>query len=294
MTTRVHAPLASAELPVLRLQNVSFIRERVTILDSMSLTVMAGQHCAVLGPNGCGKTTLLRILTREIYPSVDNDGQVGTVEVLGRARWELAELRKQIGVVSQALDQSFSLDRTGRMTAAQAVATGLTGVQLARFSPHLEDGVLRGDVRQAVIDRLTEVGMADRIEQRLETMSTGQRRRVMIARALILNPSVLILDEPTTGLDMVARHDLLMSLADWIESTSATVFWVTHHLDEILPTIDHVVLLDRGRIMVDGNRQEALTDENLTRAFRRQVCVQWSSTGQSAIRIQDQSRPGSC
>jgi len=234
--------------------------ELVRILDRISLTIERGEHTVILGPNGSGKTSLLKLLIRQFYPSVD-DGQTGEVEIWGQTRWHVDELRKRMGVVSGELDREFSLPRSGRMTALQAVLSGFDGVQLLSFTEQHDPDRLQEAAR--ALRLVSAAGLAQRP---LLTLSTGERRRVLIARALVHRPAALVLDEPTTGLDVVAAAAFLKTLST-LADAGITLILVTHHIEEILPEIRRAVLIRDGRIFADGPCEDLLDDATLSRLF---------------------------
>lgn len=260
----IHGLTAAVEgdVPLLEIEQVSVAREEIIILDNISIKFPPGRHTAVLGPNGAGKTSLLKLLLKQFYPSVRSGGEQGIVRILGRSDWELFELKRHMGIVSSTLDLSFSSGRTGRMSVLQAVASGFTGTELAEFGLPITS-----DLRAQVDEILLRVGIRNLLDRRVETLSTGERRRTLIARALVHNPSILVLDEPTTGLDIVARHNLLETLQTLVSERDLTLLLVTHHVEEIIPEIQHVVLLGSGRIVFDGCKEKALTDQRLSTLY---------------------------
>lgn len=245
--------------PLLEIDRVSVIRGTTRILDRISLEIPRGRNSAVLGPNGSGKSSLMKLLMRHFYPSIDSDGTQGEIRILGQEQWEVGKLRRQMGMVNAVLDHEFSQGRTGRMTVLDAVASGATSTQLVRFGPVL-DQPLRDRIEQV----LSIVGMADQLERPVGILSTGQRRRVMIARALVHNPALFVLDEPTTGLDMAAQSVFLQLIDSIARQPETTMLLVTHHVEEIPPSIDHVILLDQGRVVYDGPKAGALTQSRMT------------------------------
>lgn len=273
------ADVANPSAPLLRLHNVSVFRRlvggygaedpeaaTVRILDRISLSIGQGQHTVILGGNGSGKTSLLKLLVRQFYPSVD-DGQVGEVEILGRTQWHIDDLRKRLGVVSGELDREFALPRSGRMTALQAVLSGFEGVQLITFTEQ-QDPWRIAEARRA----LDEVGATQLADRPLLNLSTGERRRVLIARALVHRPGALVLDEPTTGLDVGAAAAFLRTIRG-LAAAGITIILVTHHVEEIIPEIRHAILFQGGRVFGQGDCEAMLTAENLGRLFGVRVEV---------------------
>jgi iron complex transport system ATP-binding protein len=238
---------------IARVEVGSFRRDAVTILRDIRWTIRAGEHWAVLGPNGSGKTTLLRILSAYEWPTE------GQVEVLGKrfGRYDLRELRKQIGIVSSALEPRIP----PREDAVAVVLSGFdASIGLARnFTP---------DEDRRALAALEALGAGHLAMRRFGVLSQGERQRVLIARALIHRPPLLILDEPAEGLDPLARERLLEDLERFSARRDApTIALVTHHLEEIPPFVTHALLLAGGSAIAEGRVEDVLTDENLSRAF---------------------------
>ncbi|HBJ34185.1 MAG TPA: ABC transporter ATP-binding protein [Planctomycetaceae bacterium] len=271
---------------LLKLRDVSVVRsvgeQMVRILDHLSLDIPQGQHTVILGPNGSGKTSLLKLLNRQFYPSVD-EGQTGEVEILGRSCWNVEELRRRMGIVTGDLDREFALPRSGRMTALQAVLSGFDGVQLISFTD--QNDVNRIDDARAA---LRQVGLEHLIERTLMTMSTGERRRVLIARALVPRPEALILDEPTTGLDIAARSAFLTTIRRLAQS-GITIILVTHHVEEIIPEIRTAVLLKSGRVFAQGSCDQWIGDDSMSELFEVNVRVTQAPSGRFAMDVVPQS-----
>jgi len=246
--------------PVLELHEVTFRRQGIEILHGIDLTVRAGEHWALLGPNGAGKSTILGFCGALAHPTS------GTVDVLGRrlGRVELQELRRAIGHVNprHALQSP--------LTAVEVVLTGLTGtVELTvRWSPTAE----QVDLARAL---LADVGLGARAEARWTTMSQGERGRALIARALISRPRLLLLDEPTTGLDVAAREQLLETIGGLArtEPDLASVL-VTHHLEELPVTTSHALVVAHGRVVASGAAEETVSTATISRAFEHPIRVE--------------------
>lgn len=256
--------MASAEEPslLLELERVSVRRGETHLLREVSLRIPQGRHTVILGPNGAGKTSLLRVLERELYPSIDDAGQQGQVRILGRSALDVSQLRRRMGIVSATVDREFSHGRAGCMTAADAVASGFTATTLTAFCIDRTP-----EVQMAIDAALAQVAAVHLADRTLATLSTGERRRVLIARSLVHRPELLVLDEPTTGLDLAARHQFLSMLTGLTQQPGLTVMIVTHHLEEIVPGFEQVVLLEQGRVAFDGPASAALTAERLSALF---------------------------
>ncbi|MFI9508261.1 ABC transporter ATP-binding protein [Nocardia sp. NPDC052566] len=245
--------------PVLELADVTFRREGKQIIDGISLTVHAGEHWALLGPNGAGKSTLLGFCGAVTFPTS------GTVRVLGAqlGRVELAPLRRSIGHVNPRHPLRYPL------TVREVVLTGITATidTPMRWTPAADD-IRRAD---AMIDTVGLKGKADEI---WPTLSQGERGRTLIARALIAEPRLLLFDEPSTGLDLAAREQLLETI-DALDRTHPEVasVLVTHHLEELPSTTTHALLIADGRTVAAGAARDTLTTANVTVAFDYPVDV---------------------
>jgi len=231
------------------------------VIDAMSLTIHDGEHTVILGPNGAGKSVLLRLLTHQERPLARPDGPA-PVRVLGEDVWNVSELQAQLGIVSADLHQRFvNGNSEGLITAEAAVLSGfLVSYGILRY------GSLTDGMRRKAAEALESMGVAHLTRRRLNEMSSGEARRVMLARALVTGPRALILDEPTTGLDLVARHGFMERVRE-IARAGTTIILITHHVEEIVPEISRVVLLHRGRIAGDGPKAAILTPEHLSRVF---------------------------
>lgn len=238
-------------MAVLNLKDVTFRRNGVGILGGIDLRIGSGEHWVMLGENGSGKSTTLALCAALAHPTS------GTVDILGSrvGRVDLRELRQRIGHV----DPRHPL-RTA-IPARDVVLTGITGtIELPmRWAP--SDAQL--DHARSLIN---ELGLAHRADAAWPTLSQGERGRVLIARALAGSPDLLLLDEPTTGLDLAAREQLLETL-DGLAGKNVTSLLVTHHLEELPSTTTHAALLKDGRITVSGPVDDVVTSRNVSDAF---------------------------
>jgi len=239
---------------VLQLQGVTLRRGTTTILDSVDWTVQDGERWVVLGRNGAGKTTLLQIAAGRMHPTA------GTADVLGSrlGRVDVFELRPRIGLSSAALADRIPPGETVRDVVLTA-AYGVTG----RWREAYEDLDL-----DRARDLMAAFGVEHLAERRFGTLSEGERKRVQIARALMTDPELLLLDEPAAGLDLGGREELVAALAELAgDHRSPVLVLVTHHVEEIPPGFTHVLLLREGRVHAAGPVEETLTAENLSGAF---------------------------
>jgi iron complex transport system ATP-binding protein len=244
---------------VLELADVTFRRDGKQIIDGISLTVHEGEHWALLGPNGAGKSTLLGFCAAITFPTS------GTVRILGEqmGRVDLAKLRHAIGHVNPRHRLQYSL------TVREVVLTGITAtIDIPNRWTPTADEIRRADAMIAA------VGLSDKAGNVWPTLSQGERGRTLIARALISEPRLLLLDEPTTGLDVAAREQLLETI-DSLDDTHPEVasILVTHHLEELPTTTTHALLIAEGRTVATGPAPQTVTTENVTEAFAHPVVV---------------------
>ena len=256
--------------PVLELRNATLVRGRTRVLENLSLTIRSGEHTAVLGPNGAGKSSFIRMLTLEDRPRPSDNG-TPPLRLFGRDAWDVSELRTRLGVVTGDLDSGFGLGTSGgRVRGLDVALSGLLGSQ-GVFSHHDVTDAMREQARVA-LDRVEALHLAERP---LNELSAGERRRVLIARALITTPDALVLDEPSAGLDPVARQRFMESVRR-LAQQGTTLILVTHHIEEVIPEIGRVVLLRSGKVAFDGPVDEALTSERLGDLFGGAVVVERS------------------
>ncbi|HET8656857.1 MAG TPA: ATP-binding cassette domain-containing protein [Longimicrobiaceae bacterium] len=246
--------------PVLELNDATVVLGGQRVLDGVTLSIRAGEHAAIVGPNGSGKSSLVKLLTHQ-YRALHREG-APPVRVLGRDRWNVTELRSRMGIVSPDLQHRFvGGSSMGRLRGLDVVLSGFFASEVLFF--HHE---VTAEMRERAGEALERVGASHLGEKPLAAMSTGEARRVLIARALAPGPGVLVLDEPTTGLDLVARH-AFMERVRGVAQAGTTVLLITHHVEEIVPEIDRVILLRRGRVALDGPKREVLTSASLSAAY---------------------------
>jgi iron complex transport system ATP-binding protein len=244
----------------LELRQVNVARGDRVVLHDVNLEVRAGEHVAILGPNGCGKSTLIMAMTCQVYP-IFRPGMV--VRIFGRARWDLTQLRMHFGVVGAELPG----ERTAVTTGLDAVIAGFFSASTLWPNLHVTDE-MRERAREA-LERIEALHLAEQI---VGEMSAGEKRRILIARALVHRPKQLLLDEPSNALDLAAQRELRETLRRLAREGTGLVL-VTHHLGDILPEIDRVILMRDGRIVGDGPRAELLTEARLSELFRAPVRI---------------------
>lgn len=241
-------------IPALRLHEVSLVRDGRRVLDDISWTVATGERWVVLGRNGSGKSSLLKIASLYLHPSS------GTVDVLGErlGRTDVRVLRRRIGVASAGMADQLRSD----LTPVDVVMTA----KYAALEPwwHTYDDEDRTRAR----DCLTQLGVGRLADRSFATLSSGERQRVLLARTLMPEPGLLLLDEPTAGLDLAGREELVEGLAVLAtdDSTPATVL-VTHHVEEIPVGFTHVLMLRDGKVLVAGLLEDVLDESNLSECF---------------------------
>ena len=223
-------------------------------LDDISLRIESGEHVCILGPNGCGKSTLIKTITRECYPVVREGSSIA---ILGRERWNIFELRSLLGIVSPDLLRACTTDATGR----DVVLSGF--FSSTRIFPHHHP-----DPRHlALADRALErMGVAHLGGRAVARMSSGEAKRTLIARALVHDPRALLFDEPSNALDIAAQLQLRAAMRELAQSGIA-ILLVTHHVSEIIPEIERVIFLRDGRIIADGGKNEVLSSERISGLF---------------------------
>jgi len=244
--------------PLLDFRNLRVMRGQKIALDDFSLRIGGDEHVAILGPNGCGKSTLIKTITRECYPV---DRPQSSVSILGQESWNVFELRSQLGIVSNDLMLSCTGDASGR----DVVLSGFFS-STAIFPHHTVDPRHRelGDAA------LAQLNIAHLAERAVCEMSSGEARRVLIARALVHRPGALLFDEPCNSLDLSAQQSLRNTMRALANAGTAIIL-VTHELADIVPEIQRVVLMNCGRVVADGPKEAILQVERLAALFGAKV-----------------------
>ena len=242
------------------MRNVNVARGDAVVLHDVNLTIRTGDHVAILGPNGCGKSTLIKTITCECYPVV---APGMSIRLLGRDRWDVSQLRRHLGVVEATLPG----ERTGVTRGIDAVVAGFFSASTLWPNLHVTDA-MRARAHEA-LERM----QAAHLEQKpVGQMSAGEQRRVMIARALVHEPAMLLLDEPSNALDIAAQRELREALRS-VARQGTGLIMVTHHLADILPEIERVILMRDGRIVADGPKEELLDADRLGEMFGTKVHI---------------------
>jgi iron complex transport system ATP-binding protein len=239
---------------LLALNHVTVMRGDRAALDDVTLRVRSGEHVCILGPNGCGKSTLIKTITRECYPLAR---ERSSITILGKERWNVFELRSLLGIVSPDLLSSCTTDATGR----DVVLSGF--FSSTRIFPHHQPNPELLEGADAALARLGILHLADRP---VAQMSSGEAKRTLIARALVHDPETLLFDEPSNALDISAQLQLRETMRQ-LAQAGIGILLVTHHVSEIIPEIERVVLLNAGRVVADGPKEKILTAHQLSSLF---------------------------
>jgi iron complex transport system ATP-binding protein len=244
--------------PLLDFRNLRVMRGQKIALDDFTLRIEAGEHVAILGPNGCGKSTLIKTITRECYPIACEDS---SMSIFGEDTWDVFKLRPRLGIVSNDLMLTCTGDASGR----DVVLSGFFSSN-AIYSNHTvhADQIKRAD------SALAELKIEHLAERPVCEMSSGEARRVLIARALVHKPSALLFDEPCNSLDLAAQQTVRHTMSTLANSGSA-IMLVTHELADVVPEINRVVLMNKGRIVADGKKEEILQVDRLCNLFGVEV-----------------------
>lgn len=242
--------------PMFELRDAIVMRQGRAVLSVGRLAFTEGEHVAVLGPNGAGKSTLIRLLSRDVRPVAHDDGSPAVL-LRGIERWDILEARRLFGIVSDDLTGTFAR----RMTARDAVVSGFFG----SIGTHRHQQITAA-MRDRADELLAELGVTALADRTMDTLSTGEARRVLIARALVHDPAMLVLDEPCDGLDPSAAFHFLRTLRA-VAAAGRTLVLVTHHIDDIVPEIERVIMVRDGRVLRDGGKADLLRDDVLSELY---------------------------
>ena len=247
--------------PLVEFKNVTVVRGDSRVLNRITLSLYEGENVAILGPNGAGKSSLVKAITREYYPLIT--GEPATFLFRGEEVWDIFTLRSSLGIVSNDLQYAFNRTITGH----EAILSGF-------FS---SIGLFNREITAAMEKKTKEIektlGIGHLSDRPMTSLSTGEARRFLIARALVFDPATLLLDEPTSSLDLSALHTFRQTLRAIAQSGTGIIL-VTHNLHDIIPEITRVIMLKEGKIFRDGKKSTMLTDELISQLFSAPVHVQ--------------------
>jgi iron complex transport system ATP-binding protein len=242
-------------VPLIHFENVSIQRGSRVVLHDVTLSIGQGEHVALLGPNGSGKSTFIKVISRELYPLLKQEPW--SLEILGRDRWNLFDLRNHLGIVSNDWTAMCTRDYSGY----EIVLSGFFG-SVGIWPNHHVTAEMEQKAREVM--EVLEIGHL--AERNTDEMSSGEARRFLIARALVHGPQALVLDEPANSLDLRAHWEL-RGIFRKLAASGISLIMVTHHLPDIVPEIDRVILIREGRVFCDGPKQQILRPEILSGLF---------------------------
>ncbi|CAM3522879.1 ABC transporter ATP-binding protein [Marinicrinis lubricantis] len=246
---------------MITLQNLTMRREERLILDHVNLQINEGEQWVILGRNGSGKTTILEMINGYLFPSS------GRVEVMGHVygQVDVREVRKKIGYISQSLMEKLNLSDP----VWEVAATGEYG--FLRFYQEIP-----GEVKEKALHILEQLNILHLAEKPLGVLSQGERKKAMLARVIMSDPSLLILDEPCSGLDLYEREKLLADL-EQLSKKPLQMVYVTHHIEEIMPFFTHTAVVHEGKILASGHKEDVLKDELFKQVFDVDVKLVWDA-----------------
>lgn len=240
--------------PIIEMHRTSIVKGRSVILRDIDLRIEAGERIAILGPNGSGKSSLIKTMMGEYRADTSVEGPF--VRIRGEEHFSIFDVRKAFGLVSSDLQHDFRRD----LTAAEVVLSGFFGSIGTNRSQELTR-----DMERRAIDSLSLVGSAHLAHRTMSTLSAGEARRVLMARALVNDPEALVLDEPMNSLDLTGKH-IVRETMRALARSGRTLVLVTHDPSDIIPEVERVILMKDGRIFRDGTIAD-LTEENLTELY---------------------------
>ena len=240
--------------PLLDFRKIQVMRGQKVALNDFNLRIEASEHVAILGPNGCGKSTLIKTITRECYPVARPES---SISILGEQSWDVFKLRSRLGIVSNDLMLSCTGDACGK----DVVLSGFFSSNA--IYPNHE---VTPEQSRMAASALAELDISHLANRPVSDMSSGEARRILIARALVHKPRALLFDEPCNSLDLAAQQKVRQTMSALARSGTAIIL-VTHELADIVPEIQRVVLMRRGEVVADGTKEEVLKIEQLSALF---------------------------
>ncbi|MBQ8373929.1 MAG: ATP-binding cassette domain-containing protein [Candidatus Methanomethylophilaceae archaeon] len=247
----------------LELRNVSVVKDGRYILKSVDLDIMKGENVAVIGPNGSGKTTLIKLLRGDIHPYYDEDSPA-SMRIFGMERWNLFDVRSRMGVVSMDLQNMFRTDTK----VYEVICSGFFN-SLDVFRNHTVTEEMVSKVHSCAL----MMGIDDLLTREIENLSLGEMRRALIARAMVTDPDLLVLDEPMTGLDIVMKSKF-RAMFDILIEKGVSIVMITHELTDIPTSVRRIVMIRDGEVFADGPKEELLTDTLVSDLYGEPIKVE--------------------
>ena len=247
--------------PLIELKNCTLMRDDVVALNNVSFVLNQHESVVLLGPNGSGKSSLLKMLYRELYPL---ERETSCLKVLDDERFDLASYRKQLGIVSSDIQQNYYPDTRG----LEVVISGYFDSNSLWQHHDIEQSQI-----ESALNLIAGLGISDLTDEPFGKLSLGQQRRLLLARAMVHKPKILILDEPTVGLDLFAGKKYMADIR-FLLKTGVSIILATHIISEIPPEIDRIVFIKEGAIVEDGLKDNLLTSEKLSELFNTNVSVE--------------------
>ncbi len=247
----------------LELEDVSVVRDGNRILDGITLSIAQGENVAVIGSNGSGKTTLIKLLRGDIHPYYDEE-RPSAMRIFGQERWNLFDIRSRMGVVSMDLQNMFRSD------------TKVFEVICSGFFNSLDvfrNVTLTDEMKMKAYEMAVMMGIEDLLGREIGPLSLGEMRRTLIARALVTDPSLLVLDEPMTGLDVVMKSKF-RKMFDILIQRGVSIVMITHDLSDIPSSVRRIVAIKDGRIQIDGAKEDVLTDSAISEVYGESIKVE--------------------
>ncbi|AMK13848.1 ABC transporter ATP-binding protein [methanogenic archaeon mixed culture ISO4-G1] len=250
------------ESKVLELRNVSVVRGGKHILTSVDLDIFPNENVALIGPNGAGKTTIVRLLTGDVLPFYDEDDPA-VMRIFGKDRWDIFDLRRRMGIVSMDLQNSFEPETT----VSKVICSGFfCSLDVFRHT------VVTEEMRAIALKSAEGMGISELMDRPIADLSLGEMRRALIARALVHNPELLVLDEPMTGLDIVMKSKF-RQIFDILAKNGVSIVMITHDLSDIPSSVTRVIAVRDGRILADGSKSQILTDGTMSELYGESIKV---------------------
>lgn len=246
---------------IIEINNATVVKENTTLLDAVSLSINKHENTVIIGPNGSGKSSLLKLITRDYYP-VYTHGEF-SVKLFGESVWDIFKLRGRIGIVSDSFQSLYNL----RCSGLETILSGFFG-SIGLYSTHK----ITDEMQKKAKKIIEFLGVDILSEKKLYQMSSGEINRFLVGRALVNNPEVLVLDEPTANLDVKSAR-VFLSYIQKIAQNNTTIIMVTHHFDDIIPEINKVIMMKKGGIFKSGIKEDLLNSKVISELFDSKIDI---------------------